>query len=51
MMKMFLKNMFKGFVYTWAAYSIIMFYFNIWMWLFSDESEQVYQPVFNIFNI
>lgn len=50
-MKNFVKNMIKGFVWTWVVYGVVMFYFNIIMWIFTDESEQVYQPIFNIFNM
>ena len=50
-MKDFIKSMVLTFVICVVVYFAVMFFINSAMWLVTDESEQVYQPVWNIFNL
>ena len=41
----------KGFIGFWAVYFFIMFNLNVMLWFVTDESEEFYQPIWNVFNL
>lgn len=51
----FIKGFIKGFTSTlmglFITYSILTVIINIMLWTITDESEQAYQPVFNLFTL
>lgn len=47
----FLKGFVCGFGGFWAVYFAFMYLINVMLWFVTDESEMVYQPIWNIFNL
>lgn len=50
-MKNFNKGVIFGFSGFWIMYFIFMLFVNTILWFCTDESEMLYQPVWNIFKL
>lgn len=50
-MKNFNKGVIFGFIGSWFVYFTFMCFINMILWFCTNESETVYQPIWNVFNL